>query len=657
MGVETPPSRDRAFSLGQPGTFHLQPSHLFNPVPPTLTIMCGIAGQYCFEGRDPDRALLARMSEQLIHRGPDGEGTEVRGCMGLVHRRLAIIDLSDEGLQPMTNEDKTLWLVYNGEIYNYIELREELIGKGHSFHSQSDTEVILHAYEEWGGGCLQRFNGMWAFALWDERLQQLFCARDRFGIKPFYYTEVKGSFLFASEIKALLSHPDAGKIPDDEILGTYLAWGVQDHSARTMFKGISQLKPAHALIVTKVGPHTPYQYWDVTVNGAVRSDVPDNQDSSRFLDLLRDATRIHLRSDVAVGTCLSGGIDSSTLAVLINNLIRDEAPASVSDRQKTFSVVFKDKRFDESRYIDEIVSVTGVDSHRIEPLPEQLWEDIDRLVWVQDEPFGSLSIYAQYCVMRLARKNVKVVLDGQGADELLAGYLAYQASYIRGLVHSFHAGKTLREIAGSLRIHSGFFSSALVQLLVRRRRRNLLTVPVPPQDRYAGSLAEVLRRELCSTNLPALLHYEDRNSMAFSIESRVPYLDVRLVEYVASLPLDQKIRNGVTKIILRNAVKGIIPESIRCRMDKIGFVTPEEVWMKETLRPFVLAVLSTDSFRARPYWNADAVLKDYQAFLDGGSAYSPEVWRIVCTELWLRKFFDRRTGSQGSVPVSPPVAG
>jgi asparagine synthase (glutamine-hydrolysing) len=259
--------------------------------------------------------------------------------------------------------------------------------------------------------------------------------------------------------------------------------------------------------------------------------------------------------------------------------------------------------------------------------------------------------------MRLARKNVKVVLDGQGADELLAGYLAYQASYIRGLVHAFHAGKALREITGSLRLHRGFFSSALGQLLVRRTRRDLLTIPVSPIDRYAGSLPEVLRRELCSTNLPALLHYEDRNSMAFSIESRVPYLDVRLVEYVASLPLDQKIRNGVTKIALRTAVKGIIPESIRCRMDKMGFVTPEEVWMKETLRPYVLTVLSADSFRARPYWNADAVLKNYQAFLDGGSAYSPEVWRIVCTELWLRKFFDPEAGSRGKTPVSPTAAG
>jgi len=613
--------------------------------------MCGIAGQYCFSGGEPDRDLLERMSRQLVHRGPDGEGLGVQGPVGLVHRRLAIIDLSEDGLQPMTNEDGTLRLLFNGEIYNYIELREELLKKGHRFRSHSDTEVILHAYEEWGTACLQRFNGMWAFALWDEKTSQLFCARDRFGIKPFYYTTTNGSFLFASEIKALLEHPDAGKRPDDEMLGTYLAWGVQDHSGRTMFDGILQLEPAHALIVTRDGPHTPYRYWELAVSTALHSDTPREEENERFLGLLRDATRIHLRSDVAVGTCLSGGIDSSTLAVLINNLIRDEAPASVSDRQKTFSVVFSDPRFDESRYIDEVVKATGVDSHRTEPAPDQLWEDIDRLIWVQDEPFGSLSIYAQYCVMQLAQKSVKVVLDGQGADELLAGYLAYQASYIRGLVHSRHFREALREAAGAARFHRGFFSSAPKQVLARRSRRNLLRVNVPPVDRYAGSLPEVLRRELCSTNLPALLHYEDRNAMAFSIESRVPYLDYRFVEYVASLPLDRKIHGGITKIALRSAIKRLIPESIRCRMDKMGFVTPEEVWMKETLSPFVLAVLGADSFRKRPYWNADAVLADYEAFLAGKSAYSPEIWRIVCTELWLRKFFDERAGAGGTDPT------
>ena len=362
----------------------------------------------------------------------------------------------------------------------------ELVGKGHRFHSHSDSEVILHAYEEWGTECLQRFNGMWAFALWDENTKQLFCARDRFGIKPFYYTEINGSFLFASEIKALLAHPDAGKNPDDSMLGTYLAWGVQDHTERTMFGNILQLRPAHAMIITRGGLNKPYRYWDVKVNSGIRSTITDAECAGRLLELLRDATRIHLRSDVAIGTCLSGGIDSSTLAVLINSLILDEAPSSVGERQKTFSIVFTDKRFDESRYINEIVAFTGVDAHQTEPDPERLWDDIDHLIWAQDEPFGSLSIYAQYCVMRLAQKNVKVVLDGQGADELLAGYLAYQVSYIRELGRTFHAGRALHEITGFFRHHRGFFRSALGQLLVRRNRRSLLTITVPPVDRYAG---------------------------------------------------------------------------------------------------------------------------------------------------------------------------
>jgi asparagine synthase (glutamine-hydrolysing) len=602
--------------------------------------MCGIAGLYCLDGKEPDTQLLSVMSERLSHRGPDGDGTHISGPVALAHRRLAIIDLSEDGLQPMTSEDGSMWLVFNGEIYNFVELRGELIEKGHRFHSKSDTEVILHAYEEWGHECLNRFNGMWAFALWDERRQELFCARDRFGIKPFYYTKTGNLFLFASEIKALLAHPALGTKPDNATLGTFLAWGVLDHSERTMFDGILQLMPAHAMVVTKDGAQPPFQYWDVKVNREIQDNVPDAEVASMLRSLLHDATSIHLRSDVAVGTCLSGGIDSSALTAIINGLIREEAPASVGARQKTFSVVFSDKRFDESRFIDEIVAVTGVDAYRTEPSPENIWNDIDRLVYMQDEPFGSLSIYAQYCVMQLASERVKVVLDGQGADELMAGYLAYQGSFIGGLIRSLHALTCLKEIVGSIRYHRGFFRSAGEQLFVRKDRRGLLKFTAPRIDRYRGRLDDVLYRELTSTNLPALLHYEDRNSMAFSIESRVPYLDVRFVEYAASLPLNQKIRKGITKIALRNAIKGIIPESIRCRMDKMGFVTPEEIWMKGALRPFVLELLNSKEFQKRPFWDADAVVRNYLSFLDGKSAYSPEIWRIVCTELWLRKFFD-----------------
>jgi asparagine synthase (glutamine-hydrolysing) len=603
--------------------------------------MCGIAGQFCYGSTLPDRALLETMSERLAHRGPDGKGMYVSGPVGLAHRRLAIIDLSDDARQPLANEDGSLWLVYNGEVYNYVELREQLLKKGHTFRSHTDSEVILHAYEEWGTECLSRLNGMWAFALWDEKKQQLFCARDRFGIKPFYYTEAGGSFLFASEIKALLAHPDVGRKPHDETLLTFLAWGVLDHSDKTMFDGILQLRPAHAVVVTPDGTPAPYRYWDVTVNPSVSSDIPDKEAAQQFLSLLRDAVRIHLRSDVAVGTCLSGGIDSSTLAVLINELVRSEAPQSVGARQKTFSVYFDDRRFDESRYIDTVVAATEVDGYRVQPEAGKVWDDLRTLIAVQDEPFGSLSIYAQYCVMRLAAERVKVVLDGQGADELLAGYLAYGWPYIRGLTGSFHWYTAFREKIGALRHHRGFIGEAFRQLWVRGGRRDLLKGAIKKVDRYAGRLDEVLARELKETNLTALLHYEDRNSMAFSIESRVPYLDVRLVEYIASLPLDQKIRSGVTKHVLRRAIKGLVPEAVRCRMDKMGFVTPEEIWMKEELRPFVLETFTSSSFHRRPYWDADAVTKDYLAFLAGKSAYSPEIFRVFCAELWLQMFFSQ----------------
>jgi asparagine synthase (glutamine-hydrolysing) len=414
-----------------------------------------------------------------------------------------------------------------------------------------------------------------------------------------------------------------------------------------MFEGILQLMPAHTLLLTSEGGGEPSCYWDVHVNPDVSSSEPYEAVAERLHCVLHEATRIHLRSDVPVGTCLSGGIDSSTLSVLINRIIREEGPASVGSRQKTFSAVFSDKRFDESRFIDEIVAATGVDSHKVEPNPEDLWEDIARLVRMQDEPFGSLSIYAQYCVMRTASRQVKVVLDGQGADELLGGYLAYQASYIGGLLRQFHIWTSWGEIFGSLSRHRGFFTSAFGQLFRRRKRRGLLCIEGSRVNRYGGSLDSVLKRELMATNLPALLHYEDRNSMAFSIESRVPYLDVNVVEYIASLPADQKIRRGVTKYCLRNAIRGIVPDAIRCRMDKMGFVTPEEVWMREDLRPFMLDLFSSASFHSRRFWNADAVIRDYLDFIAGKTRYSPEIWRIACTELWLREFFDRRTSSTG----------
>jgi len=581
------------------------------------------------------------MSDLLKHRGPDGDGIYVDGMVALAHRRLAIIDLSEEGHQPMTNEDGTLWLVFNGEIYNYRELMEELIAHGHQFRSRTDSEVILHAYEEWGTGCLQRFNGMWAFALWDGRRRELFCARDRLGIKPFYYARTGDSFLFASEIKALRVHPEVGRHPNEKMVSAFLAWGLADHTDQTMFDGVLQLLPAHYMIVGENGIVEHAAFWEVTVNPALESEPDSDEHLSRaFLSLLEDAVDLHLRSDVPVGTCLSGGLDSSTLTVLINRVLRRGSPGGEPPRQNTFSACFEDKRCDESTYIDIVVESTGVRSHRVYPAADAIWVDIERLLYINDEPFAALTLYSQYCVMRLARDEVKVVLDGQGADELLAGYIAYQYCHIRELVRGFHILRAARETLGTLRHHSDFLSYTLTQLFARKKHRNLIRMEGSRTPRYRGTLSEVLETDLMRANLPYLLHWEDRTSMAFSIEARVPFLDYRVVEFLASLPVDQKIRGGVTKFVLRKAIRGLVPEVIRCRMDKKGFATPEEVWMQGDMSEKVLEILSSEAFKSRPYWDADAVAESYKAFLQGNMPYSSEIWRIVCCELWLRRFID-----------------
>ena len=605
--------------------------------------MCGIAGIVETGGGAADAALIERMSALIAHRGPDASGTAIEGPVGLAHRRLAIIDLSEEGRQPMTSGDGASTIVFNGEVFNYLELRDELREEGYTFRTGTDTEVVLAAYAAWGRGCLARLNGMFAFAIHDRRRDEVFLARDRLGVKPLYYALAGDRILFASECKALLADPAVGRTPCEPGLAAFLAWGVQDHSPLTMFEGVLQLPPGHWMAVGEDGVEGPVRWWDLAVNPEISSPPALDDDApAHLLDLLTDAVRLRLRSDVPVGTCLSGGIDSSTIVALIARLLETEHPDSIGERQRTFSAVYGDRRFDERAFMEVAAGSAGVADAYVEPSPDRLSADLLDLVWAQDEPFGSLSIYAQYCVMRLAAESVTVVLDGQGADEQLAGYIAYQGTYMSTLARRGRLGRLVGEALGTLRHHRGFFGGAARQLVVRRGRRGLLRIEAPPIHRYAGDLDAVLRRETVATNLPALLHYEDRNSMHFSIEARVPFLDYRVVEYLASLPLDQKVRGGVTKRVLRRAIRGIVPEAIRCRMDKMGFVTPEEVWMKRELAPFVEEVFASASFRSRPYWDADAVAADFARFRAGKAPYSWEVFRIFVTELWLRLFFDER---------------
>ncbi|MBI4712412.1 MAG: asparagine synthase (glutamine-hydrolyzing) [Planctomycetes bacterium] len=417
--------------------------------------MCGICGIYSNEPVDKD--VVKRMNDALAHRGPDDEGiylNQQSPFVGLANRRLSIIDLSPAGHQPMSNENQTIWITYNGEIYNYIELRSELQKLGHRFRSDTDTEVIIHAYEEWGEDCLRHFNGMWAFAIWNSKRRRLFCARDHFGIKPFYYFWDGKTFVFASEIKSILTHPAVPRKPDETIIYDYLTTGLIDHSEETFFHQIKQLRPAHYLTINPDRCLEVNKWWDIAVNHRFNDNSLNGKDiTDRFKNLLEDSVRLRLRSDVPVGTCLSGGLDSSSIVCLANNLIRDNKiikPELIGRHQKTFSACYDDPRVDERRFIKEVLNQTGAESHLTFPNGQGLWTDLERLIWHQDEPFGSTSIYAQWSVMKLTANNgVKVLLDGQGGDELMAGYGSYQGTFIAQLINAFRITQAYREIKNS----------------------------------------------------------------------------------------------------------------------------------------------------------------------------------------------------------------
>ena len=659
--------------------------------------MCGITGAYSFKGSiNPD--LIRRMTDPLRHRGPDDEGflavdstsgkvvsltgidsktygqriEDFNGSANLFlgHRRLSIIDLSPSGHQPMSNEDGTLWIVHNGEVYNYLEIRKELESLGHDFRSRTDTEVILHAYEEWGVDCLSHFNGMWAFAILDLKKKRFFCSRDRAGVKPFYYLYDGKRFCFASEIKALLQIDDFCVEPNEQIVADYLFSGLLDHTHETFFKNIYQLRPGENLLVEadKLAVQT---YWDIEVK-EVR--FPRDSDyTERFYELLEDSIRLRLRTEVPIGSCLSGGLDSSSIVCLANRLMFDGQnidPKLVGERQKTFSSCFDDPAYDERKFIELVTHQTGAEKNYVFPKAENLLKDLSMLIWQQEEPFGSTSIYAQWNVMRLAKeRQVTVLLDGQGGDELLAGYLPSFYYLFRQARKDFDIGLLMREGKGFLKHHKNLtrplFHKTIAAIVPKRLRTFF-----PGLDRDGGGWAEegfrknyyrsfswprkfehelnnYLYHAFRFTVLPGLLHYEDRNSMAFSLEARLPFLDYRLVEFSFSLPAHLKMDGGVTKVILREAMKGTLPERIRNRMDKIGFVTPEADWFKTTLRDHIREIFNSKSFSERGIFNIANVHKAFQDHCNEKVDNHSMIWRCVNLELWLRTFVDKNPSSQG----------
>lgn len=647
--------------------------------------MCGIAGLFQRQPLAP-QPLLTQLVGRLRHRGPDDHGWLLFGPQGvrrgrgdpgsepvqgfLVHRRLSILDLSEAGWQPMSSPDGRYHLVFNGEIYNYLELRQELEKAGYSFRSHSDSEVLLAAYSCWGRAALRRLVGMFAFAVLDSQRRRLFLARDFFGIKPLYYVQLPTGFAFASEIKALLELPGLSRRVQARRLYEYLRFGWTDHGTETLFAAIQQVPAAHYLEVPwEESPVSlqPVPYWQASV--AEPLDLSLTEASRRLRELFLDSVRLHLRSDVPVGAALSGGIDSSAIVAAMRHL-------EPRLQLHAFSYVADDAALSEERWIRIAGQAAGARLHLVTAAPGDLLADLDNLIYQQDEPFGSTSIYAQYCVFRRARQaGITVMLDGQGADELLAGYRPYIAARLASLLRRGRLAQAWRLLHDSGqqpgsggRTHLLLRATALAlprrwrawaaQLSGRSRppawlntrwfaRQGVLLrsgYPALPEAarRQGEHLEDLLRQELYRslvwTSLPALLRYEDRNSMAHSVESRVPFLTPALVDFLLRLPEEYLLGpDGTSKNVFRLAMRGLVPDAVLDRRDKIGFATPERRWLT-VLQPWVEQVLHSPAAQALPALELRALREEWRQALAGRRPFDFRIWRWVNVIRWAERF-------------------
>lgn len=632
--------------------------------------MCGITGLWHFDHQKIDPGLFAAMTNTLRHRGPDDEGyvffdtpnkefaylhgneTTPEARKGSEHvatsrtadlafgfRRLSIVDLSSHGHQPMSDASGRYHIVFNGEIYNYKSLRKELESAGFQFSSNTDTEVILYAYRHWGEDCLHRFNGMWAFAIYDTDTGTLFIARDRFGVKPLYYAHTPGRhFIFASEIKALLKagHPFQ---PGLSALFDFFYHDKTDHSAQTFFEGIRQLEPGMKLRIDRTGISQHTKWYRIPTT-RVHTDF--NSASNHFRELLEDAINLRQQCDVPFGYTLSGGIDSSCIVCAAAN--RRNISSDI-----TFSLIFPGKPEDESGYIREVIQKTGFKSLTISATPDDLERDLDHFVLHQEEPFGFLSYYGEYRLRELIKASgITVTLEGQGADEIITGYKSLLPAYFESLIRDGRFLQLHRETG--LFSHMGPFSTRVVATAAMKKminrtaiidrnkipliRGEALTADAAAwQWKRTIGLEEKMMDMLTSTSIPEQLNRADKSSMAFSTESRFPFLDYRLVELAISLPYDFKIRDGVTKRILRESLKEWLPDMIYHRKDKIGFAVPVRNWVNERLHRKILDQMEAARL---PFIDTEAFLRNYaqREHIDW------TFWKLGSVGLWYHAFKD-----------------
>ena len=551
--------------------------------------MCGISGIINKNNKKASKEEIKKINDLIIHRGPDDEGYYFGENFAFGHRRLSILDLSSDGHQPMHYLDRYT-ITYNGEVYNYIEIKEELLNDGYIFKSNTDTEVILASYDKWGEECVNRFNGMWAFAIYDKEKNTIFCSRDRFGIKPFYYTEVDNKFIFGSEIKQLLEfHQD--RFVNKKILMDYLVLGFEEHTNETFFENIFKLEQSHNLIYDlTTHKYKIEKYYDIKLNISL-ADMPLDKSVDIYKEKFTKAINLRLRSDVKVGTCLSGGLDSSSIAAIASEIYHQES----KDKFMAIHAKSIQKNNDESIFAQEVAEYSNLDLKIVEPSKEDFLNNIDEIVYAQEEPFGSPSIFMQYFVMKKAKEeNCKVMLDGQGGDETLLGYERYYPAYLICLnlldmlkcVFSIPKNSKLsfKQLVG----YVIYFTSSKIRLGRLKQKYSFI------KDEYLDLVNEKLvknisknylnivnlqRSEIYSTQMPHLLKYEDKNSMRNSIETRLPFIDYTVLETTISLNNHLKIKDGWTKYILRKVVNDILPYNIVWRKNKFGFEAPTKTWI------------------------------------------------------------------------------
>jgi asparagine synthase (glutamine-hydrolysing) len=630
--------------------------------------MCGICGILHFgTGQRVNDAVLLEMNQQIVHRGPDDSGSVVSDGAGLAMRRLSIIDLKT-GHQPLSNEDGSLWIVYNGEIYNHADLRQQMLVRGHVFRTQSDTESIVHLYEEYGHDCVKHLRGMFAFVIWDKVRRTLFAARDRLGIKPFYYRLQDGAFIFGSEIKALLAYSGVAAELNRRALPEYLAFGYIA-GEETLFSGIRKLPPGHTLELTENGELTIRRYWDLSV-----AEDPSFRDRSyyvkRYRELLEDAVSNHLMSEVPLGVFLSGGLDSSAVAALTAKSRRDPI--------QTFAVGYTEQAYSELPYAKIVADHIGSNHHEVQVTRQQFFDTLPDIIWHEDEPLCWTSSVALFHLAKYARDHVTVVLTGEGSDETLAGYTRYPwtvwnarmdsvyrnviptglRAFVREQIQSAGMGATVRRKLEHTflgrdgaswaafyfdNFYSAFSSAEQKELLsseLQSASDSAYDNSVTVWERSSGSMLKRMLYTDINTHLVELLMKQDQMSMAASIESRVPFLDHPLVEFAASIPSCYLVKGLEGKSILKSAVEDLLPHSIIYRK-KMGFPTPWPQWLAGDQLQELEALLLEPRSIQRNLFQPDALRNIFAEHRSRTRDNSNRIWRLLNLELWFRVFVDR----------------